>query len=123
MKKIDYSIYFEFLDYEVMNANLKKRLIESFGDKICFSYPKNKNKQSCSSLRQSKLEKVVDKLRNQNSIRECAQLLKEECIQYGFKLEGSYKTSDDLLLSYNNRMTNRLSNWETFFNGFLPFHR
>ena len=70
-----------------------------------------------------KTEKVVDKLRNQNPIRECAQLLKEECIQYDFKLEGSYKTSEDLLLSYNNWMTNRLPNWETFFNELLPFYR
>ena len=69
-----------------------------------------------------KTEKFVDKLRNQNPIRECAQLLKEECIQYDFKLEGSYKT-EDLLLSYNNWMTNRLPNWETFFNELLPFHR
>ena len=122
-KKIDYSIYFEFLDYEVTNANLKKRLIERFGDEICFSYPKNKNKAVMFFSSSIKTEKVVDKLRNQNPIRECAQLLKEECIQYDFKLEVSYKTSEDLLLSYNNWMTNRLPNWETFFNELLPFHR
>ena len=56
-----------------------------------------------------KTEKVVDKLRNQNPIRECAQLLKEECMQYDFKLEGSYKTSEDLLLSYNNWMTKQIT--------------
>ena len=69
-----------------------------------------------------KTEKVVDKLRNQNPIQECAQLSKEECTQYDFKLESSYKTSEDLLLNYNNWMTNILPNWETCFIELLPFH-
>ena len=70
-----------------------------------------------------KAESVVDKLRSKDPVRECARLLKEECRRYDFELEGSYKTSEDLLSSYNNWMSNRLSNWEKFFNELFPYYK
>jgi len=70
-----------------------------------------------------KAESVVDKLRNKDTVRECARILKEECRSYDFQLEKSYKTSEDLLLSYNNWMSNRLGHWEKFFNELFPFYK
>ena len=65
---------------------------------------------------------VVDKLRNQDPIKICAQILKDECKEHDFKLEDSYKSSDDLVLSYNDWISNRLSHWETFFKELFPYY-
>ena len=70
-----------------------------------------------------KAESIVDKLRNIDPVRECARILKEECQTYDFKLEKSYKTSEDLLLSYNNWMSNKLAHWEKFFSELFPYYK
>ena len=106
------------------NKNVKTRLIERFGDTLCFSYPKNKNNAIMffsSSIKAE--ESIVDKLRNKDHVRECARILKDECQTYDFKLEKSYKTSEDLLLSYNNWMSNKLAHWEKFFSELFPYYK
>ena len=67
------------------------------------------------------VEEVVETMRHQDPIKTCAQMMKEECKQYDFKLKRSYKSSQDLELSHNNFKEERLPSWETFFNELLPF--
>ena len=105
------------------NKNVKNRLIERFGDTLLFSYPKNKNNAIMFFSSSIKAESIVDKLRNIDPVRECARILKEECQTYDFKLEKSYKTSEDLLLSYNNWMSNKLAHWEKFFSELFPYYK
>ena len=73
------------------NKNVKTRLIERFGDTLCFSYPKNKNNAIMFFSSSIKAESIVDKLRNKDPVRECARILKEECQTYDFKLDGIKK--------------------------------
>ena len=77
---------FSFSEIELSNKNLKKRLIETFGDEICFSYPKDKRKSQVFFSRHVQTTELVETIRSQDVIKDCARILKNECIEYEFHL-------------------------------------
>lgn len=114
---------FSFSEIELSNQNLKKRLIETFGDEICFSYPKDKRKSQVFFSRHVQTTELVETIRSQDVIKDCARILKNECIEYEFSLEDSYKDANDVIASYNIFIKKRPAAWECFFNTMLPFRK
>ena len=113
---------FSFSEIELSNQNLKKRLIEAFGDEIYFSYPKDKRKSQVFFSRHVQTTELVETIRSQDVIKDCARILKNECIEYEFSLEDSYKDANDVIASYI-FIKKRSGAWECFFNTMLPFRK
>ena len=65
---------------------------------------------------------VVETLRSQDAIRDCAQTLKRECENFQFMLDGSYKSAKDFGASHNNYIKSRPS-WEKFFPAISPTYK
>ena len=82
---------FSFSEIELSDQNLKKRLIETFGDKIFFSYPKDKRKSQVFFSRHVQTTELIETIRSQDVIKDCGWILKNECIEYEFSLEEATK--------------------------------
>ena len=66
---------------------------------------------------------LVETINSQDVIKSCAEILRTECIDQGFLLEGSYKDPDDVIASYNIFTDRRPPSWERFLNTILPFRK
>ena len=114
---------FSFSEIELSNQNLKNRLIETFGNETRFSYAKDERKSQVYFSRYVQTTELVEIIRSQDVIKDCARILKNECIEYKFSLEDSYKDANDVIASYNIFIKKRPAAWECFFNTMLPFRK
>ena len=110
-------------EVELSNRTLKRKLIEKFGEDIGFSYPKDKRMSQVVFSRNIPAEDLVEAIRSKDAVKACAEILKEECVEYEFLLDNSYKSASDLLASYNNYKIKRPPSWETFFDTIFPFRK
>ena len=105
---------------KLSNKQVKRLLIEFYGEDICFTYPKDQSKPQMffsSSIRQAD---IVETLRVKNSIVECAQKLRDECQNYSFNLDDSNCNARDIENSLNQYNLEKPPMWEMFFNSLFP---
>ena len=109
------------LNYEVDNRHTKSLLIKHYGDKLCFTYFKDQSLPQIvygSSIDVSDI--IEGRLRQQDPLKECAELLTEEIKQFGFGLEGTLCLPGDCNLSLQNYKHDRPSQWMEFVSHFFP---
>ena len=71
-------------------------LIDHYGDEICFSYPKGRQKAQMFFSAKVKSVDIAETLRLNDNIKSCAKNLREERRNYDFGLNNSYCSSVDL---------------------------
>lgn len=86
--------------FTVKNSNIKKHLIEYFGEDISFKYAKQKNKSQL--FYYSKVKRDIEKSYNNNAVVECAEILKNSIKETDFKLEDSFCDAHDLTEAWKN---------------------
>ena len=91
-------------------------LIDHFGDTICLTYLKDRQKLQMFYLTDMKCIDVAEKLRSEDTIRVCAELLRDEYYKFKFHLEGTYNSAGDCNISYETYTASRLQSCERFFN-------
>ena len=96
-------------------------LIDHFGDSICFTYPKDTKKSQMFYSVDIKGTDMAENLRSTDIIKECADLLREECKNFDFNLEGTYNLAEDCSISYDIYTENRPESWVRFFNVLFPY--
>ena len=105
----------------ITNRRLKSMRIDHFGDRICFTYPKDKRKSQMFSSADIKSADVAETLRTTDAIKICAEQLREDCKIFDFELAGSFNSAEDVDISYTKYIGNRPQLWERFFNIMFPY--
>ena len=108
---------------DVSNRALKKQLIDLYGDKICFCYPNDKTKSQLVFSRTIESSSLVETIRSHDAVEICAGILRDECKQYDFNLDNSFKSAEDLVSSYNSFKGQRPPSWEKFFDVMFPYRK
>ena len=67
------------------NRRLKNMLIDQFADGICFTYPKDRKRSKVFHTH------IAEILRSNDPVQICAEKLRNECEQFDFLLEGSFR--------------------------------
>ena len=102
---------------DIDNRKVKTLLIQQFGEDICFTYPRDQSISQGFFLRTIGTSDVVETIRNSNPIKECAEVLKEECRGYDFGLDESFCNASDLK---NSNERDRPKYWVQFLNILFP---
>ena len=97
-------------------------LIAHYEHAVCFTYPKDQTNSQMFYSANITCEDVAERLRSTDTIKECAQKLRDECKQYQFELDETYKLAEDCDLSYDKYTTNRPASWVKFFSTLFPDH-
>ena len=63
---------------------------------------------------------MVEKLQQSDPVRDCAQILRKECIVFDFLLDGSFNSSEDIAKSSKHFCENRPPSWDLFFSSLIP---
>ena len=63
---------------------------------------------------------VAEKLRSEDTIKVCAEQLRDEYYKFKFHLEGTYNSAEDCNISYGAYTASRLQSCERFFNILFP---
>ena len=63
---------------------------------------------------------VAEKLRSEDTIKVCAERLRDEYYKFKFHLEGTNNSAEDCNISYETYTTSRLQSCERFFNILFP---
>ena len=83
-------------DFLIENGKVKKLLIEKYGEDISFTYPRDRTKSQMFYSRLIPSESFVETIRSKNIYKECANALKEECLNFNFELSNTFCDADDL---------------------------
>ena len=102
-------------DCQVSNRQLKKMLISEFGQDICFSYPRDKQKSQMFFSSNVSSKDLVETLRSTDVIKACTDKLKKECEEFNFGLSDTYCDGSDIDLSLKEYDENRPESWTLFF--------
>lgn len=106
---------------ELSNKSLKNRIINHFGDEVCFSYPRDKKKSIMFFSNVVKTSDVVSTIQFTDSIKLCAQTLKLECQTYSFG-DSTSKSAEVLDESFQKyKQDDELNSWKIFFKEMFPF--
>ena len=87
-------------DFLIENRKVKELLIEKYGEDICFTYPRDRTKSQMFYSRLIPSESFVETIRSKNIYKECANALKEECLNFNFKPSNTFCDADSLDKSY-----------------------
>ena len=98
-------------------------LIDFFGEEICFTYPKDRKKSQMFFSTNVTTGDVIETLRTNESMKMCAGVLRKECEEFDFDLDGTYKNANDLRIAFENFDQKRPPMWEKFFNILFPFRK
>ena len=90
-------------DFLIENGKVEKLLIEKYGEDICFTYPRDRTKSQMFYSRLRPSESSVETIRSKNIYKECANALKDECLNFNFELSNTLCDADDLDKSYKNQ--------------------
>ena len=113
-------IFHLFPGISVSNRRLKNLLVDHYGENICFTYPRNRQKSQMFYSANIKCADMAEFKRSSNSIKECAEQLRGECKEFEFDLEGTYNLADNCEISYEKLMTSLPDSWVKFFNALFP---
>ena len=96
--------------------------IDHFGDSMCFTYPKDRQKSHqvhfCSI--DIKCTDVTEKLSSTGTINAYVERLRDECCKFEFHLEGTYNLAEDRNISNETYTASRPRSWERLFNILFP---
>ena len=79
---------FFYLAHLLTNRKLKSTLIDYYGDKICFTYPKDAKKSQMFFSTRVKPEDIVETLRRKDFIQKCGEYLREQYQNLDFAING-----------------------------------
>ena len=82
-------------DFLIKNRKVKELLIEKYGEDICFTYPRDRAESQMFYSRLIHSESFVETIRSKNIYKECANALKEECLNYNFELSNTFCDADN----------------------------
>ena len=102
-------------DCQVSNRQLKKMHISEFGQDICFSYPRDKQKSQMFFSSNVSSKDLVETLHSTDVIKACADKLKKECEEFNFGLSDTYCDGSDIGLILKEYDENRPESWTLFF--------
>ena len=91
-------------------------LIDHFDDTTCFTYPKDHWKSQMFYSTDMKCLDAAEKLFLTDTIKVCAERLRDECYKFEFHLKGTYNSAEDCNISYETYTANCPQSWERFFN-------
>lgn len=109
-------------DQHICNRKLKHMLVDHFGEEICFTYPKDRNKSQMFFSSKISSVSLSEKIRAFDCVKLCAEKLRKECLDYDFGLTGKFGDANDLTLSMYDYESGRPENWKIFFDKLLPSH-
>ena len=98
-------------------------VIKHFGEEICFTYPKEKNKSQMFFSTKICSATLIETLRVSDPVKICAAKLRKECGDFDFLSENSYSDANDLQYSLNQYKENRPESWELFLNTLFPYRK
>ena len=90
-------------------------LISEFGQDICFSYPRDKQKSQMFFSSNVSSNDLVETLRSTDVIKACADKLKKECEEFNFGLSNTCCDGSDIDVSLKEYDENRPESWTSFF--------
>ena len=108
-------------NYQVTNRKLKKMLINHFGQEICFTYPRDRQKSQMLLSSNITSTDVVEMLRSTDVVKACAEKLKKECEEFSFGLSDTYLDAHDIELSLKEYEENRPESWTIFFDTLFSY--
>ena len=79
---------FFYLAHLLTNRKMKSMLIGSYGDKICFTYPKDAKKSQMFFSTRVKPEDIAETLRRNDFIQKCGEYLREQYQHLDFAING-----------------------------------
>ena len=83
--------------------------------------PKRSSKITDAFLCESKFSRYWRNASLNDNMKSCAEKLREECQNYGFELNNSYCSSEDLSISLSQLTENHLMAWTTSLNAIFPY--
>ena len=95
-------------------------LLEHYGEKICFTYPRDVTKSQVFFSTKICSGDVIETLRSTDSINICAERLHAECKQFDFKLDSTLNKPNDLKLSLEHYQLNHPEAWTLFLQTLCP---
>ena len=111
------------LESMLSNRQVKRMLINHFGDTICFTYPKEVRKSQMFFSSKICSVDTVETLRSNDPVKVCATKLRKECEEFDFLLTSSYCNANDLKISIDHYNTHRPETWEVFLNTLFPYRK
>ena len=106
------SLNTEFL---IENREVKELLIEKNGGNVCFTYPRDRVKSEIFYSRLIPSETIVETIRSKNIYKECANTLRQECLNFDFRLNNTFFDVDNLEEFYEYLLNDIPELWEWFF--------
>ena len=97
-------------NYQIANKKLKKMLINHFGEEICFTYPRDRQKSQMFFSSKIISTDVVEMLRS-TDVKVCAEKLKKECEEFSFGISDAYLDAHGIKLSLKEYEENRPESW------------
>ena len=90
-------------------------LIDHFGEEICFTYPRDRQKSPTFFSSKITSTNVVEMLRSTDVVKVCAEKLEKECEEFSFGLSDTYLDAHDIKLSLKEYEENRPESWTILF--------
>ena len=91
--------------------------------KFASATPEDRQKSQMFFSAKVKSVDIAETLRLNDSIKSCAEKLREECRNYNYGLNNSYCSSEDLSVSLCQLTENHPMAWTTFFNAIYPYRQ
>ena len=110
-------------EQKLNNKQVKRLLIEHYGNDICFTYPKDQKQSQIFFSSHICPADVVEHVRTKENINQnylCGNQLRKECQSFEFLLDQSYCDANDAMLSSEQYAINPPVAWESFFDGLFP---
>lgn len=107
-------------DKHVSNRKIKGLLIDEFGDDISFTYAKDRTLSQMVFSNKIKAADMAEEIRNSDSIKKCAEILRADIKNYKFGLENADCNAKDLSRSFNEINNNVPESWSKFCAGLFP---
>ena len=102
------------------NRSLKNLLIDQFGEKICFTYPKGRKKSQRFFSTDISSKDVAETLRTTASTSIIPDDLLQECLDYDFGISGSFNSAEDIDISFERYTQTVHKNGRIFSTSFFP---
>ena len=102
------------LDGPVTSHQMQSMLIDLFGDAIYFTYPKDCPKSQMLYSTDIKCTDVAELLHLTDTIKVCAERLRDECCKFEFHLEETYNLAEDCNISMRPTPPVVLNHWRGF---------
>ena len=92
---------------EINNRVLKSKLVARFGDRICFTYPKDVSLSQMFFSMNIQAADIAETVRSSDAVTICGNILHDECKAYDFSSKNAYRDAADLSISYDIFKQNR----------------